>query len=85
MVEKCIALYQKGPVTAQDMLTVLSDDLYHVPDDSQIMNEPLDDIVRKTTKKAILKALELAGGNKGEAARVLGISRSTLWRKLQGE
>jgi len=85
VVEKCIALYQKGPVTAQDMLTVLSDDLYHVPDDSQIMNEPLDDIVRKTTKKAILKALELAGGNKGEAARVLGISRSTLWRKLQGE
>ena len=84
-VEKCIVLYQDGPVTKQDMLTVLSDDLYHTPDNLDTTNEPLNHIVDKTTKKAILKALESTGGNKGEAARTLGISRSTLWRKLQNE
>ncbi len=33
-------------------------------------------------KKEILEMLELCGGNRLEAARRLGISRSTLWRKL---
>lgn len=84
-VEKCIVLYQGGPVTKRDILTVLSDDLYHTPDNLDTTNKPLHHIVDKTTKKAILNALESTGGNKGEAARALGISRSTLWRKLQNE
>ena len=33
-------------------------------------------------KKAIHDALQRAGGNKMQAARLLGISRTTLWRKL---
>jgi len=84
-IEKCIVLYQGSPVTKRDMLTVLCDDLYHAPDNLDNANKPLHHIVDKTTKKAILKALESTGGNKGEAARTLGISRSTLWRKLQNE
>lgn len=34
-------------------------------------------------KKAILKAMEEAKGRKGKAAEILGMSRSTLWRKLR--
>ncbi|MBI4608514.1 MAG: sigma-54-dependent Fis family transcriptional regulator, partial [Candidatus Rokubacteria bacterium] len=34
-------------------------------------------------RERILKALERAGGNQSEAARALGINRTTLWRKLR--
>lgn len=34
-------------------------------------------------KAHILRALELAGGNRSEAARMLGIDRVSLWRKLK--
>jgi two-component system response regulator HydG len=40
----------------------------------------LDDV----EKQAILKALDAARGNKSEAARILGINRKTLHKKLQG-
>jgi two-component system response regulator HydG len=35
-------------------------------------------------KRQLLAALEKADGNKSEAARVLGISRVTLWKRLKG-
>jgi DNA-binding NtrC family response regulator len=34
-------------------------------------------------KEHILRALELARGNRSEAARMLGIDRVSLWRKLK--
>ncbi len=42
-------------------------------------SSPLETLERK----AIVKALEKAGGNKQEAARLLRISRSKLWRKMK--
>lgn len=37
----------------------------------------------KTEKDRIMEALLETGGRKGEAARVLGMDRSTLWRKMK--
>ena len=34
-------------------------------------------------KEMILQALQETGGNKAEAARKLGMSRTTLWKKLK--
>jgi len=34
-------------------------------------------------RQAILDALTKSGGNKGEAARLLNISRKTLWQRLK--
>jgi two-component system response regulator HydG len=40
---------------------------------------PLDEVEKAT----ILKTLESAGGNKSEAARRLGITRRTLYKRLR--
>ncbi len=46
--------------------------------------EGLDEHWMSAVEKQVIKqVLEEAGGNKTEAARRLGISRTTLWRKLQ--
>jgi two-component system response regulator AtoC len=43
----------------------------------------LDDEMRAAEKKALERALRHCGGNRSQAARVLGVSRSTLYAKLQ--
>ncbi|MGE3672715.1 MAG: sigma-54 interaction domain-containing protein [Polyangiaceae bacterium] len=42
----------------------------------------LDDRLREAEKRALLAALEHAGGNRSAAAKLLGISRGTLYTKL---
>ncbi|MBW1775622.1 MAG: two-component system response regulator, partial [Deltaproteobacteria bacterium] len=49
------------------------------PDHAIPADMPLDEV----EKISILKTLELAGGNKSEAARRLGITRRTLHKKLK--
>jgi two-component system response regulator AtoC len=44
---------------------------------------PLDAELRSAEKKAIERALRHAGGNRSLAARLLGVSRSTLYAKLE--
>jgi two-component system response regulator AtoC len=43
---------------------------------------PLDDAMRAAERRAIRRALDKARGNRTQAARLLGISRSTLYLKL---
>ena len=42
-----------------------------------------DQRVDSDPKKVLLKALEKTNGNKSEAAKILGISRVTLWKRLK--
>jgi two-component system response regulator AtoC len=44
---------------------------------------PLDEIVRQAERQALARALEEARGNRSAAARLLGVSRTTLYAKLQ--
>jgi transcriptional regulator of acetoin/glycerol metabolism len=37
----------------------------------------------KITKERLVEAIKLAGGSKAEAARLLGVSRVTLWKWLK--
>ena len=43
----------------------------------------LDEVVRRAERKALEKALQKAGGNRTVAARILGVSRRTLYNKLE--
>ncbi len=44
---------------------------------------PLKDAVRSAERDAVLRALEATGGNRGEAAELLGVSLRTLYYKLR--
>jgi two-component system, NtrC family, response regulator AtoC len=44
---------------------------------------PLGLMVKEFEKQYIVRALALSGGNKGQAADLLGISRKNLWEKLK--
>jgi two-component system response regulator HydG len=50
-----------------------------VPAGADLAGQPLDDI----EQRAILATLKETGGNKSEAARLLGITRATLHKKLK--
>lgn len=43
----------------------------------------LQDAVRAFEKKTIERALELSGGNKSQASKMLGMKRTTLIEKLK--
>jgi two-component system response regulator HydG len=49
----------------------------------QSNSHPKTHISQEQSKEVLLKALAAAGGNKAEAARILGVSRVTLWKRLK--
>jgi two-component system response regulator AtoC len=53
------------------------------PRDLSAVTAPAGDAAEERERARIVAALQRAGGVKGEAARLLGVDRSTLWRKLR--
>ena len=74
--ETCIS-WLHMPDDLVDELQTLSQDLPDYP-------EPPPQNLQQLSQKAIEHALENARGNVSAAARQLGISRQTMYRKLQG-
>ena len=46
-------------------------------------HDPSNITARELERRRLVDALQQAGGKKGDAARRLGVSRTTLWRKLR--
>ena len=44
---------------------------------------PLASVLKQAEREHLLKALAVAGGKRGRAADLLGISRKNLWEKLR--
>jgi two-component system C4-dicarboxylate transport response regulator DctD len=61
-------------------------DAADVEDTPRSVSEPLDDgstlNLRELERRAIVRALEVSGGSVGKAAKLLGIGRATLYRRL---
>jgi DNA-binding NtrC family response regulator len=51
-------------------------------DDALVLRFPIGTTVEEAEKQLILRTLEVIGGNKQKAARMLGISRRCLYNKL---
>jgi len=47
------------------------------------LQRPLPEVIKQTERAEIERALALTGGNKSRAARLLGITRRSLYRRLQ--
>ncbi len=48
-----------------------------------LSRERMGGSLKEVERDAIERALKVSGGNKSKAARLLGIDRKTLWRKLR--
>jgi propionate catabolism operon transcriptional regulator len=51
-------------------------------DEVNFDNSSYQEVIKDMETSKIKEVLEKTNGNKKEAAEILGISRSTLWRKL---
>jgi transcriptional regulator with PAS, ATPase and Fis domain len=75
-----ISVLSKDPVIS---LTELPADICEKELESEPHSLNLSDNLLRVEKKCIKTALSKTGGNKTEAARLLGISRKNLWEKIK--
>ena len=76
--ERITAVCRHSPVPADLVARMLRDD-----DDEPALTTRLTDSIIANEQSEIRQALIRAKGNQTEAAKLLGISRSTLWRRLR--
>jgi len=79
-VERAVVLSRTEYLGADELALMMANDAVaeKVNQNSLPENLPLEEVEKRT----ILEALDIAGGNKSEAARRLGITRKTLRKKL---
>jgi two-component system, NtrC family, response regulator HydG len=76
MVEQAVALASGGVITLDDILPEVA------PHKEEAADRTLAGIVDRAEKVAIEDALRNSSGNREKAATALGISATTLWRKM---
>jgi two-component system response regulator HydG len=81
VVEYAFVLCPRGEILMEHLPAHVSGTALH---GSAERRPPARERLAGDEKRQLLAALEKADGNKSEAARVLGISRVTLWKRLKG-
>ena len=77
-IERAFALSSEPEITPKDLPAAILRDPEPVP---SAASEPLP--LEEMERRNILAALHRSGGNKNEAARILGIDRQRLYRKIE--
>jgi two-component system response regulator HydG len=81
-IERALVLGDGAWIEASDLPETLVAGAPLQPEDASLVRLPLD--LPTLERRAVEAALRATGGNRGRAAVLLGISRNTLGRKLQG-
>jgi two-component system response regulator HydG len=81
MVEQGVALAIDGEIRLDDIIPPEARE--QARPDTPRAQETLQDVVDRAEKEAIEKVLVQVEGNKEKAAEVLGLSATTLWRKMK--
>jgi DNA-binding NtrC family response regulator len=59
------------------------DDAPPAPPGDAASSHHLNEAVREAERRYLVEVLQSVGGQRMQAARILGISRKTLWKKLK--
>ena len=85
--ERFMVLCQGEFLTVEIIQEILNQALYNTPNpiiENENLEDHLDSMINEENER-IQYALKKFGGNKEKAAEMLGMSRTTLWRKLKKE
>ncbi len=84
MIQRVVVSVTSDEIGAEDLALVLHQHGAHWQQISLGDSEglPFDGTLENLEREAIKRALEVTGGNRTRAAEMLGISRATLWRRL---
>ena len=87
LIERSIVLSKSDHIGKKELLDALDEEEKNnsspVLRDPGLLRENKFTIPCQEQKRLILEALMKSGGNKAEAARLLGIGRTSLWRKIK--
>jgi two-component system response regulator HydG len=78
MIEQGVALAENGVIRLEDVVPLDSVAKGHKP-----RSKVMQDVIDEAETEAILEALREVQGNRERAAEMLGLSATTLWRKMK--
>lgn len=81
-IERAVALGKGEAIGPSDLPITLREGKGLPPPPSSLPGRTLVEALQEYEKACIMEALRRAGGMKGKAAELLGISRKTLWEKV---
>ena len=81
VIERLVLMSEAGHLDARDLPPAIRDAASE--DRTGDLRESVEDVARVTEKRLIVQALEQSGGNRTRAAKTLGISRRTLYKKMK--
>ncbi|MFC2170813.1 sigma-54-dependent transcriptional regulator [Calditrichota bacterium] len=91
VVERAVLITQGHLITANDLPDYMQSPSARYANNNVVSNrnnnqndiQPLSSVVKESERKHILLVLELTSNNRTKAARILAISRKTLWEKMR--
>ena len=79
-IQRAVTLTKNPVLTAED---ISFEGVPAPTDQASLPTQPLTDAIRETERRYLQEVLRSVGGQKQRAAKILGISRKTLWKKMK--